>query len=172
MTDQPPTTLEECIRQSGEAWLIDWYAPPSAAVEHLHRTLDEVDRRAQTLLGSAAPRLSESALVQEYRRNPLKVKGFFQTLGRRCAPDMLVMAWRIIHGMEIKEVRVSYHRQLDFEMRVVLESPSGEEDPPYVSSNIRDFTLFYHVGILEMGGRPIFEGFYPLSLREVAVPKE
>jgi hypothetical protein len=95
----------------------------------------------------------------------LKVKGFFQALGGARSPDMLLMAWRIIQGMEIKDVRITYLRQEAFEASVVLESPYGEEDPHYKSSNIQDFGLFRHIGILEISGRPVFDGFYPLRLK-------
>ena len=79
---------------------------------------------------------------------------------------MLLMAWRIIQGMEIRDVQLSYQRQQSFSFRVVLESPDGEQDPPYDSTNIQDFALFRHVGILEIDRRPVFDGFYPLRVRE------
>jgi hypothetical protein len=165
MSTQHPSTLEEAIRESGEGWLIDWFSPPTEAMDHLRRKLDEVNRRAQERLGGTTPRLTESLLLSEYRRNPLKVKGFFQALGGSRSPDMLLMAWRIIQGMEVKEVRIAYRRQEAFEATVVLESPYGEEDPPYTSADIQDFALFRHIGILEISGRPVFDGFYPLRLR-------
>jgi len=77
---------------------------------------------------------------------------------------MLLMAWRIIQGMEVKDVRIQYQRQENFEARVVLESPLGEEDCPYVSNDIFDFSLFRHMGIMESAGRPVFDGFYVLRL--------
>jgi hypothetical protein len=161
MSANRPTNLEEAIRQSGQDWLIDWFAPPGAAMDHLRRTLDEVSRRAQERLGGNAPDLSESSLLREYARNPQRVRGFFQALGHTRGPDMLLMAWRIIQGMEIKDIRLTYHRQQAFEASVVLESPDGEEDAPYTSSNIQDFALLRHLGILEISGRPVFDGFYP-----------
>ena len=61
---------------------------------------------------------------------------------------MLLMAWRIIQGMEIKDLRLTYRRQQAFEASVILESPYGEEDAPYTSSKIQDFALLRHLGIL------------------------
>lgn len=124
-----------------------------------------MNRLAQERLGGDAPHLTESSLLAEYKRNPLKVKAFFQALGGSRSPDMLLMAWRIIQGMGIKEIRVAYRRRESFEATVVLESPYGEEDRPYVSSDIQDFALFRHIGILEISGRPVFDGFYPLRLK-------
>jgi hypothetical protein len=165
MSIQQPTTLEEAIRDSGEGWLIDGFSPPAEAMDHLRRQLDEVNCRAQERLGGNAPHLTESSLLAEYKRNPLKVKGFFQALGGSRSPDMLLMAWRIIQGMGVKELHIAYRLQEAFEARVVLESPHGEEDPPYISSDIRDFALFRHIGILQISGRPVFDGFYPLRLK-------
>ena len=164
MSANHPESLEEAIRQSGEGWLIDWFPPPAAAIDHLRRTLDEVSHRARERLGGNAPDLSETSLLREYPRNPQRVRGFFQALGHTRSPDMLLMAWRIIQGMEIKDIRLAYHRQQVFETSVVLESPYGEEDAPYTSSNIQDFALLRHLGILEISGRPVFDGFYPLRV--------
>ena len=111
------------------------------------------------------PDLSEDAIVAEFARNPQKVRGFFQALGGTRTPDMLLMAWRIIQGMEIKEIQLSYQRQQAFEVRVVLQSPYGGEDAPYISSNIHDFALLRQIGVHEVSGRPVFDGFYALKVR-------
>ena len=160
------TSLEEAIRDAGEGWLIDSFAPPEQAIPHLRECLQLVHVLGQSRFGGNAPVLSEPAIVHEYNLQPLKVRGFFQSLGGSRTPEMLLMVWRIIQGMEIKDIRFSYLKQEKFEVRVVLESPYGEEDPPYVSNAIQDFTLFRHIGIIECGG-PIFDGFYALKVRGV-----
>lgn len=159
------STLEEAIRHSGEGWLIDTYAPPENAMSHVLQTLAAVQHEAQMRLGGDAPNLSEAALLHEYRRNPNRVRGFFQALGGTRTPQMLLMVWRIIQGMEVREIQLRYQRQQAFEVRVVLESPYGEQDAPYVSQNIHDFSLFRHVGIMEIGGAPVFDGFYALRVQ-------
>lgn len=165
MSTTSPTTLEEAIQHAGEAWLIDSFAPPEAAMDHIFQTLAAVQQEAQKRFGDSAPKLAEADLVQEYHRNPLRVRGFLQALGGTRTPAMLLMAWRIIQGMEVKEIQMGYHRQKSFEVRVILESPSGEQDEPYVSGNIHDFALFRHIGIMEIGGAPVFDGFYALKVR-------
>ena len=91
--------------------------------------------------------------MAEYERNPQKVRGFFQALGGTRTPEMLLMVWRIIQGMEIKDIQLSYQRQQAFEVRVVLQSPYGEEDAPYAR---RTFTTLPCCadGIHEISGRP------------------
>ncbi|NQT37357.1 MAG: hypothetical protein HQ581_07715 [Planctomycetes bacterium] len=160
-----PTSLEEAIRHSGEGWLIDSFAPPEEAIPYLRQTLQAVRAIGQQRFEGNAPDLSEKAVVQEYIRNPLRVRGFLQSLGGTRSTEMLLMVWRILQGMEVKDIQLSYRKREQFEVRVVLESAYGEEDPPYVSNNIHDFVLFRHIGILESGG-PIFDGFYALRVRE------
>ena len=160
------STLEAIIRESGEGWLIDWFSPPEQAISHLRQTLDLIDRCGRERLGMDAPDLSEAAIIREFQRRPQTVRGFFQVMGGTRSPEMLLMAWRIIEGMEIKDIQLSYHRQKAFEVRVVLEATSGEEDPPYYSTNINDFALFRHIGLLEIGNRPVFDGFYALNVSE------
>jgi hypothetical protein len=165
MTLPSTKTLEEAIRRSGEGWLIDFFAPPDKAIDYLRHRLVEVTGRAQERLRGNAPDLSEAALVELYNRYPLKVKGFFQVLGGTRTPDMLLMAWRIVQGMEIKDIHMDYRRQDHFLIRVILESPYGEEDELYESNVIQDFALFRHVGIMEISGKPVFDGFYPLKVK-------
>jgi hypothetical protein len=157
--------LEQTIRQAGEGWLLDDFTPRSEALDHLRRVLEDVHRRAQERLGAGAPDLREAALVEEFRRHPSQVRGFFQALAGTRTPDMLLMVWRIIQGMEIKNVQLSYQRKRLFRVQVILESPYGEEDAPYESDRIQDFALFRHVGIMEMDNAPILDGFYPLRVR-------
>ncbi len=165
MSITAPVDLEQAIRQSGEGWVIDGFAPSSEAMLFIHRALGEVDGRAKSRFGGNAPDFSEPALLAEYARNPLRVRGFFQALGVSRTPDMLLMAWRIIQGMAIKEVELAYLQRESFEMRVVLESPYGEEDESYQSTDIDDFRIFRHIGVMKLGDHPIFDGFYPLRVR-------
>ena len=157
--------LEQAIREAGEGWLVDSFAPRDEAIPRLRRRIAEVNDLAQQRLGGNAPDLSEAALVAEHNRQPLKVKGFFQVLGGSRTPAMLLMAWRIIQGMEIKNVDVAYNRQQDFRLSVTLESPYSDRDEIYESSSIQDFVLFRHIGIMEVDGRPVFDGFYALKLK-------
>ena len=156
------TSLEQAIRDAGEGWLIDMYAPPEQAIPHLRRTLSEVHAWANRKLGPNALDLSEESIIAHYNRFPLKVRAFFQLLGGTRTPDMLLMAWRIIQGMEIKRVEMNYHRQELFALQITLQSPYGEDDETYGSERIQDFAVFRHIGTMEVSGRPVFDGFYAL----------
>lgn len=161
------STLEQVIRNAHEAWLIDSFTPPENALIHIRQTLEAVEQVAQHRLAGNAPRINEAVLVEEYNRNPLKIKGFLQALGGTRTPEMLLMVWRIIQGMEIQELQIAYQRQQSFEVRVVLVSPYGEPEEPYISRSINDFALFRHIGIMEISGAPVFDGFYALKVRGI-----
>lgn len=157
--------LEQAIRRAGGGWLIDSFADREAVVTSIRERIVQVNALAQRRLGTRAPDVSEQELVAAYNRYPAKVKGFFQALGGGGSPEMLLMAWRVIQGMKIKKVDVAYNRRLDFRISVILESPYDGEDEPYESSSIHDFALFRHVGVMEVDGRPVFDGFYGLKLK-------
>ena len=166
MIDNSAKNLEDAIRGSGEGWLIDGFAPPEKAIEFLGKTLDAVNQRAKQRLGGNAPDLTEDAIVNEFTSHPQSVRGFFQALGGTRTPDMLLMVWRIIQGMEIKEIRLDYSRQRIFAVSVTLEPPyGGPEEEVYESTKINDFSLLRHIGILEIDNKPVFQGFYPLRMR-------
>ena len=166
MSTASSSALEQIIRESGEDWLIDWFQPPERALDHIRDTLATVTRVAEERLGADAPRLSEETLAAEYQQNPHRVRAFLQALGGQRSPQMLLMVWRILQGMEVKQLQVQFQRQQEFQLRVVLESPYGEEDAPYVSDSILDFALLRQLGMQEAGGAPAFDGFYPLRVRE------
>jgi hypothetical protein len=154
------TTLEDAIRHAGEGWLVDTFSPPENAMPTILRVLEEVQRESRDRLGHNGPDFSEETLVREYHRNPRQVTAFFQALGGTRTPNMLLMVWRILQGMEVKEIQLTYRRQEIFHLRVVLESPYGEEDEPYDSTDIGDFALLRHLGSLTISGLPVFDGFY------------
>jgi hypothetical protein len=160
-----PTTLEEAIVQSGEGWLLDCFPPRDMAMERIRRAIDAVNNLAKERFNGEAPDVSDTAVIEEYNRNPQRMRGFFQALGGACTTEMLLMVWRIMQGMEIKDIRMRYRRQQDFEVTVILESPFGDEDKPYTSTNINDFTLLRHIGAFEISRQPVLDGFYALRLK-------
>lgn len=165
MSTSTPSTFEETIRDAGEGWLIDSSAPPEAAMIQIQQTLAAVHQEAQRRLGDNAPNISEAMLLNEYPRNPQRVKAFLQSLRGTRSPDMLLMVWRILEGMSVKSIQMNYRQKQTFELEVVLSSPGGEGDESYTTTNIRDFALLRHVGILEFDGKPIFDGFYLFRFR-------
>jgi len=154
--------MEGAIRHAGEGWLIDTYGPPEQAIPHIQQTLHDVHALAKKRLGENAPDLSEHSIIRHYHQQPLKVKGFFQVLGGTRSPEILLMAWRIIQGMEIKQVQLNYERKERFTLQVTLQSPNGDGDEIYQSTSIQDFAVFRHIGTMEVSDRPVFDGFYAL----------
>lgn len=164
MTRTIPVTLEDVIRQSGEGWMIDLFSPPDEALHHIRKVLEKTEQCARHRLRGDAPSFSDESLVAEYENNPRKVRGFIQALGGSSTPEMLLMVWRVLQGMEIKNVAFTYERQQASEMQVTLESPYGDPEEVFTSNDIQDFALFRHVGIHTIDGRPVLSGFFPLNL--------
>ena len=159
--------FEQMIRASGQGWLIDWYAPKEQALPNLRSTLAAANSRGQARLRGNAPNLTPEALVAEYGRNPHKVNAFLQVLGSVATPDILVMTWRILQGMNIAELTLNYLLQESFQMKVRLSSPYQEgEDETYESQDIDDAVILRHLGVMKMDDKPVFDGFYPLNLNK------
>ncbi len=80
---------------------------------------------------------------------------------------MLVMVWRILQGLTIRQVEMTYREQDTFELRVVLARPGDGEDSleSYESHDINDAALLRHFGIATISGRPLFDNFFPLRFK-------
>ncbi len=166
MSTSSDLNLEQAIRDSGEAWVLDRHAPRHEAMNFIRSQLAAIRDEAKDRFPDSAQDLSEESLVAEFHDNPRQARAFFQALGGIRTPEMLLMAWRVIKGSEIHEIEIAYRRKDLFLARVFLESPEGVEPRPYESERIHDFALFRHIGILEVAGRPVFDGFYALQVRD------
>jgi hypothetical protein len=165
MSQIPTDPFEQMIRASGQGWLIDWHAPKEQALPRLRQILAEVNAKARIRLGGNAPNLTPEALIAEYRRNPHKVNAFLQVIGSVATPDILVMVWRIIQGMNIAELTLHYLSEQSFNMTVRLSSPyDGGGEETYESQDIDDAVILRHLSVMKMDEKPVFDGFYPLQL--------
>lgn len=163
MTPESPTILERLLRDNDLGWMIDMYAPRDRAVpvllEQLTRLTTEFRRRFTDEV-SFAP----EALRAEAERNPHKIRAFLQALGASGNPGMLLMVWRILQGLTIREVTMSYREQESFSLGVTLARPGSErgELEEYRSNDINDAALLRHFGITTVDNRPLFDGFFPV----------
>jgi hypothetical protein len=160
-----PDPFEQIIRDAGQGWLIDWYAPKDQALPKLREILATANARGRARLGGNAPTLTPESLAAEYKRNPHKVSAFLQVVGSVHTPDILVMVWRILQGMNIAELRLDYASEDTFRMTVRLRSPYEDgDDETYESEDIDDAVILRHLGVMKMDDKPIFDGFYPLNV--------
>lgn len=165
MSETMTDPLEQLIRQAGEGWMIDWFAPRHQAIPHLRRALEQADQRAVQRFGEHEPRLTVEALLHEQKGNPHRVRALLQILPAVRSPDMLVMAWRIMQGMNIDSIRMEYEQEQSFLLRVRLKSMyEGNEPEEYETTDIDDAVVLRHFGIMKMNDRPVFDGFYPLRV--------
>jgi len=157
--------LEAVIRAAGEAWLIDWYTPPNQAIPHLRLMLEQADERLLNRFGPDAPRLTGESLLREHQANPHKVRALLQVLGSVASPDILVMVWRILQGMNIASIQMEYDQERVFRLRVTLSSSYDQAIAEhYESTDIDDAVVLRHFGIMKMDDKPCFDGFYPLNV--------
>jgi hypothetical protein len=163
-------TLEDLLRANGLAWMIEVYHPADKVLAGLLELLDRVGVEYQRRLGHKVS-FSPCQLQAEAQRNPHKVKAFLQALGISNSPEMLVMVWRILQGASIREVSMTYTERKGFVIDVCLARPSDGEDSleQYRSADVNDVTLLRHFGIATINGKPLLEGFYPLSVKAESV---
>jgi hypothetical protein len=155
--------LASLVRDAGEDWLLDEYAPPEGALGHVRRLLGEISAEA---VARGLDPFDETILVAEWEQNPHHVQAFLQTLGGHRSPQMLLMAWRAIRGAEIRDVRLDFRRSRSCDFVVVLRDAEADgRDEIYESDNIEDAALLRHFGIARIDGRPVFDGFWPLRIR-------
>jgi hypothetical protein len=85
-------------------------------------------------------------------------------MGTTQSPEMLVMVWRILEEMHIREVEMHYREQVAFSLVVILAHPGEdkEELETYRSDDINDAALVRHFGITTVNHRPLFDGFFPM----------
>jgi len=159
--------LERIIRDCGQGWIIDFFGQPKDALAEAEKLLLETVGAYRRRYSTASPAPDVDSLSAENARNPHRVKAFIQAMGSSASAEMLVMVWRILQGDAIKQLRIDYTAGTSFLLEIQLE---GDEQEPqlFTSRNIDDAALLRHLGILKMGGRPLFDGFYPMqhSLRE------
>jgi hypothetical protein len=162
MMPESPVTLERLLRDNELGWIIDMYAPRERAVPVLLEQLDKLAAEFRNRFGyneSFAP----ETLKAEAARNPHKVRAFLQALAVSQNSDMLMMVWRILQGLTIREVVMSYREQQTFSLSVTLARPGEGHDEieTYRTSDINDAALIRHFGITTVDGRPLFDGFFP-----------
>ena len=77
---------------------------------------------------------------------------------------MLVMVWRILQDLRIREVVMRYREQEAFSLVVTLaRTASGDNQLEiYRSDDINDAVLVRHFGITTVDRLPLFDGFFPI----------
>jgi hypothetical protein len=170
MTSVANDHLEDLIRACGEGWLIDQFDPPEKALPHFHAILLGADVESRKRFGAGGPRFTPSALEDEHKRNPYKVRGFLQALGSVETPAMLVLIWRILQGLQIASISMVYDADRmkndptgAFQLSIRLFAPDAASYPEdYTSTRVYDVAILRHLGIIEHEGRGVIDGFVAL----------
>jgi len=153
--------LEKLLRENDLGWIIDWFVQPGKAIPTLLGLLEATTKESRARFGAGGPQFTVEILDNEFRQNPDKVRAFLQALGATRSPQMLVMIWRVLQGMRVQAIDMTYRERESFHLRCVLNSPYEDKPEVYESTDIVDAMLLRHLGIIEMDNGPVFEGFYP-----------
>jgi hypothetical protein len=166
MTPDSPTALERLLRDLDLGWMIDMYAPRDRAVPFLLERLERLAAEFRTRFQHDVSFAPET-LRAEAERNPHKIQAFLHALRISGSPEMLLMAWRILQGLSIREVTMNYREQEMFNLSVTLARPGGRQDEleTYRTDDITDAALLRHFGITTVDRRPLFDGFFPVRKR-------
>ncbi len=163
MTLGSPAILERLLRDYDLGWMIDMYAPRERAVPVLLDQLAKLTTEFRRRFGHDVS-FSPETLRAEAERNPHRIRAFLQALGASGNQDMLLMVWRILQGMTIRDVEMGYREQESFSLSVTLARDGQERDglEVYRTNDINDAALLRHFGITTVDNRPLFDGFFPL----------
>ena len=157
--------LEKLFLENNMGWMLEKPFEREYVIDSFREKLREASQEALARFGPGAPQFTEESLVAEYQINPHKARAFLQGLIARMTAPMLVLSWRILQGMHVQEVEVSYRERATFKLRIVLNSPYGDgQEDIYESSDIWDASVLRHLGIAKVNGTPVFDGFIPLKL--------
>jgi hypothetical protein len=159
----PESILERLLRDNDLGWMIDMYAPREGAVPFLLENLANLTTQYRNRFHCEISFAPET-LAAEAERNPHKIRAFLQALGVTRSPDMLLMVWRILQGLSIRDVAMNYRELEEFRLSVTLarQGESRDELETYRTNEIGDSALLRNFGITKVDGKPLFDGFYPI----------
>ena len=153
----------DIVRQCDLGWFLEHN--PKESMAGLKARLESFSS-AWAARGEQA--VSPDGVLRDYETNPHRVRAFLQAVFSSCSPEMLVMTWRILLGMEIAFIELSYRAEQSFHMRIALRWSGTKTMEPtdiYESDSIDDFSILRHLGIAKVDGRPFLDGFYALHLK-------
>ena len=154
--------LELLLRDHGLGWAIESFPSKSEATAYY---LERLDGLRSELQGKplATPAPSVTALNELAVASPYKAVAFLQALVSVHSPKILCAAWRILQGLDIEQVEVSYDRLQRFLLRVLLRVPgNGYPHEEYASDDIFDAAFLRHLGYGSADNKPLIDGFYAL----------
>ena len=144
------------------------YTPTDRAIPLLLEQLDAVNAEYRRRIRVEDAPFTPQALAAEAERNPHKVRAFLQSLTDTQNLEMLVMVWRILQGLSIRHVEMTYDELEAFSLYVRLAPPGRLQDEleEYRSQNIMDVRLVRNFGVGTVTEK------LPLQLPGFSLPRE
>jgi len=173
MSQQSTEVLERLLRVNKLEWVLDIFGPSDRFLPNWIKQLNEAAAEYHARFGVSLSFTPET-LEAEATKSPHKIRAFLQAICVASSPVMLVMVWRILQGLKIREISMAYRERDSFELIVRLARPEAEQDQmeEYKSRNVSDANLLHHFGTGLIDGKPLFHGFYSDRLWDKSVTSE
>jgi hypothetical protein len=147
--------VADAFKKTDSAWILD--DPKSEQI--LIGVAREIDEFIQAYVQRFHVTPDPFRLLTE---NPPKAAAFFQSFtGPPHSIEIRLLIWHLLTGADIVSVNFSYQKHGEIKMLVRTETPYGESEE-FASSDLWDFRLFRHIGVLSVGEQPMLDGYYPL----------
>jgi hypothetical protein len=149
--------IKEAVEAAGNAWLFE------SAGTHLDQILGQLEQGIEEFVVAYQAQFGERQRPDPFgllETNRAKGMAFFQVSTLRASVPMKIMIWRILQGCEVKRVEFHYDSETESTLSIVLQTPYGEEDPPYTGDPLRDFGVLRHFGATGVNGRLLLQGYY------------
>ena len=173
MSQNSTEVLERLLRANNLGWVLEIFRPSDRFlpvwIDQLNQAATEYRTRFNITIS-----FTPETLEAEAAKSPQKIRAFLQAFCVASSPAMLVMIWRILQGLKIREIKMAYRERDSFELIVVLARPGTEQDQleEYQTRDIRDANLLRHLGAGSIDGRPFFHGFYTMDHWDKVVTQE
>lgn len=158
--------LIRLIRETGEDWLLRIERDETKSAAHVRRRLDSAYaayREKFPDLQPGQPEFNDDALEAEATANPHRVRALLQAIGAS-SPMMVALVWRIIQGDTILQIELRYQYEDSFELLVKIQNDQADQPTKFEFDRIEDAAFLRHLGIMRVGGAPVFDGYYALNL--------
>lgn len=96
----------------------------------------------------------------EFLKHQDSMKPLVQMLVSPVTVEMLVMAYFVMIGMDVKKVNLEYELEERVNLSVVLEDSGKMKEHKFESNSIWDLEVLGHFGIMKVNEKPILNGFY------------
>src|SRR6266436_5074351 len=120
--------IRKALEETGHGWVLRFWG------EQTDKYLNGLRAKLKKFVNDYGRRFPDEGKPDPFRmvkENPKKAAAFFHPDTFEVSIEMMVMIWRVLVGCEVVKVNFKYQRNHRPQLVIVLQSLSGEIDPPY-----------------------------------------